>query len=371
MRRAMVWTLLMVLCLGLVRPATAGWFRVGHHFGHVRHFGHTYRHWVHRPVVRHHFHHRYARSFVYRHPHFHGHFGFPWHGVVRRHVWFPVHRHHFWSPVWSVPVYSTPVYWGPVHSGHPFCAVNEPILGASIDYGYASAVPVVATPGQSQIIEFGREAGQERGVDHAAWSALLASYRASLPPAASGPTWETPAARLVNYGDRLFRGEFYAEALAKYDAAAGLTEHAAAIEARRGYALLALERYSLAAAALRDSLRQDAEYLRSGFQSSELFGAQATQRTGQIEKLAGAALQAEADADLHFLLGVLLHGEGQVERAQAFFQRAADLSGADAAHLDVFLRDRAAPADRWAQRPAPTGQAQASPWKFASHSSQP
>ncbi|MCO6454550.1 MAG: tetratricopeptide repeat protein [Pirellulaceae bacterium] len=371
MRRAIVWTLLMVLCLGLVRPASAGWFRVGHHFGHVRHVGHAYRHWVYRPVVRHHFHHRYARSFVYRHPHFHGHVGFPWHGVVRRHVVFPTGSYHFSSPVWSVPVYSSPVYWGPVYSGYPLCAANEPALGADYGSSYASAVPGARTFNQSKIIEFGRDVGQDVGADRAAWSALLAGYRATLPQAASDPAWETPAARLVNYGDRLFRGEFYAEALAKYDAAARLTDHAAEIEVRRGYALLALQRYSLAAAALRDSLRRDAEYLRSGFRSSELFGAQATQPTAHIEMLAGTALQAEADADLHFLLGVLLHGEGQVERARAFFQRAADLSGGDATHLEVFLRNRAAPADRWAQRPTPAGQPSATAWKFASHTVRP
>ncbi len=324
MRRLLMSLLFVVLLFGLTTSASAGWRYVGRHIGHhghhigrhvgyrghyvgyrgwrVGHWGHhSWNRWAYRPLYRPHFvSYRYPiyRSYGYS---AYGFYGNPWFGAVQGYV----------APV----RYSYPS----VYYAAPYCASYTPS-------------PAETSVG-SKIIEF---AEQDRGTE-----ALLASYRTQSPVDVASLTGH---ARQVNYGDRLFGGSFYGEALRKYDAASQLAPESAEVQFRRGFALIALEQYGQAAAAFKQGLALDASYAPSAGQLATLYGqAGSKARTGHLEAMAGAALSSEPDADLLFVIGLFLHCEGQSQRAAPFFQQAAELASGDAPHLQPFLNPVPAP----------------------------
>ena len=106
---------------------------------------------------------------------------------------------------------------------------------------------------------------------------------------------------------------------------------------RQGYALAAMGRYDLAARAIKRGLGLDPTWPRSDFNNHELYGDNRLAKTAQLDAMAKAAEEKPHDADLLFLLGVLLHFDGQPDRAATFFKRAGQLAGGDDAHLRAFM----------------------------------
>ena len=95
---------------------------------------------------------------------------------------------------------------------------------------------------------------------------------------------------------------------------------------RQGFAYIAAGRYDRATEAFREGFARDPNYLDSSFRLGDLYGADESAKQQHQERLAQAALDADQDADLMFLVGLSLHFDGTPDRAEPFFRRAAQLA---------------------------------------------
>jgi tetratricopeptide (TPR) repeat protein len=176
----------------------------------------------------------------------------------------------------------------------------------------------------------------------------------------ASPAMRLKAERYLAEGDALFLEQRFHSALQKYKLASKAAPDMAESHWRRGHGLVATGNFDLAAAAFKRALLFDADPHRGGFRLDELYGPAAMAKTVHLERLAEHALEHEHSADAYFLLGVFLAYDGQRERADKFFARALDLSGAGGWHVAAFL-DAAAPPAR--PRPALAAPAAAEPAK--------
>jgi len=144
--------------------------------------------------------------------------------------------------------------------------------------------------------------------------------------------------KLIGAGDTLFEAQRYVDANTRYRRAARAAPTLAEPYLRQGFALVALGSYDAAAGAFQRGLRIDPAWPGSDFTLAELYGDNALAKSGQLDALAKASEDDPKSADLLFLVGVLLHFDGQPDRARPFFQRAAQLAGENDGHIRAFLR---------------------------------
>jgi len=143
-------------------------------------------------------------------------------------------------------------------------------------------------------------------------------------------------------GDNLFAKQKAHEALQQYKKATQTAPDLTSGYIRQGFALLATNRYELAATAFERGLSFDPGYVNSGFQLNEIYQENQIAKNGHLDGLARTALTGEANAELLFLVGAFLHFDGEPERAARFFTKAAELERGDAPHIDAFLHPVAA-----------------------------
>jgi len=144
------------------------------------------------------------------------------------------------------------------------------------------------------------------------------------------------AQKYIGYGDTHFQNEKYADAYIRYRRAVREAPDLPDGYFREGYALVAQGKYELAARAFKQGLALDPAWPGSGFSSRQLYGNNDTAMKAHVEALAAAAEKAPDDPDPMFLLGVLLHFDGQPNRAELFFGQATRLNRGDDAHLQAF-----------------------------------
>ena len=144
------------------------------------------------------------------------------------------------------------------------------------------------------------------------------------------------AQKYIGYGDTHFRKGKYADAYLRYRRAVREAPDLADGHFRKGYGLIARGNYDLAAGAFKRGLALDPAWPDSGFSSRQLYGNNDAAKKVHLDALAKAAEKAPDDHDLMFLLGVLLHFDGQPDRATLFFRQAALLNHGDDAHLRAF-----------------------------------
>jgi tetratricopeptide (TPR) repeat protein len=153
----------------------------------------------------------------------------------------------------------------------------------------------------------------------------------------SNPEYRRKAEQHLAQGDRLFREQKYSQALDRYKQAAAMAGDLAEAQWRKGHAYLATHRYELAAASFKRALVLNPDAARDGFDLGRLYGAGATVKISHLEALAGETLVRGDSAEHYFLLGVFLRYDGQAERAEKFFVKAAELAGRDGGYLASFL----------------------------------
>ena len=100
--------------------------------------------------------------------------------------------------------------------------------------------------------------------------------------------------------------------------------------------MIATGNYELAGGAFKRAIALSDDTTRRGFLLSDLYGTAVLTKNGHLEALAGHALERSGSSDPYFLLGVFLTYDGQHERAEKFFERAADLAGISGGHIAAF-----------------------------------
>ena len=154
------------------------------------------------------------------------------------------------------------------------------------------------------------------------------------------------AGKFIGYGDALFAKQSYLAAAARYRTAAGIAADMAEPAMRQGFALVAMGSYESAAKAFRRGLAIRPDWSDSPFRLRDIYGADVLAKTSHFEALA-AAVEANAfDADLIMVLAIELYFDGERERADLFFARAAQLGANEDRSLSAFLAHPAAAGER-------------------------
>lgn len=161
--------------------------------------------------------------------------------------------------------------------------------------------------------------------------------RVAANPAANAGASEL-AQKYIAYGDALFAKQKYVEANERYRKAARTSPQFAAAWFRQGFALAAIGRCDMAAAAVKRGLKLDPAWPKSDFDLDQLLAANKPAKSALLEALANAVLAKPADADRLFVLGVWLHFDGQADRATTVFERAEQIAGNNVGHIEAFLR---------------------------------
>ena len=136
---------------------------------------------------------------------------------------------------------------------------------------------------------------------------------------------------------RLIADGKYAAAYSRYKKAADAAPALADAYFRQGFALIALGNYPQAAKVLKRGLEIAPDWPRSGFHVQGLYGTNPGAKTAHVGALSQAVVDQPHDPDLPFVLGVLVHFDGEPDRAVPLFERAARLTVGSDAHLRAFL----------------------------------
>jgi tetratricopeptide (TPR) repeat protein len=143
--------------------------------------------------------------------------------------------------------------------------------------------------------------------------------------------------RFIGFGDEQFRRQNHAGAYDRYKKASAAAPDLEQAYFRQAFALVALGRHEMAAAALRRGLRFQPDWARTRFWIGELYGDNQRSKTAHLEALAEAVAEQPENADLLFLLGVWLYCDRQPERARNFFLHARELEPGGVGHITAFL----------------------------------
>jgi tetratricopeptide (TPR) repeat protein len=164
------------------------------------------------------------------------------------------------------------------------------------------------------------------------------------------------AEKLIAEADEFFKAQNFHSALQKYKLAASTAPDVPEAFWREGHALVATHNYELAATAFKRAIALTEDLSRGGFRLSDIYGGAKMTKQQHLESLAEWAATKRNSSDPYFLIGLFLEYDGQLARAEKFFQKANELAGISGGHIAVFL-DPVAPSllksvERTAAKPA-------------------
>lgn len=145
------------------------------------------------------------------------------------------------------------------------------------------------------------------------------------------------ARHFLTLGDTYFASQKYSNAYQRYAQAINAAPRFAEPYLHQAAALVALGRYSMAARMFKRGAQLDPALAQSSFRLETLYGNNRLAKEAHLDALAQAATEQPDDPDLLFLVGCLLHFDGQAPRAKPFFQRASQLAGESGAYVRAFL----------------------------------
>ena len=199
-------------------------------------------------------------------------------------------------------------------------------------------------------------------------SIFVVRRTAPVVPAIASPASEIPAPRIIvapkraavrvstvagrskarqqiKLGDAAFLTGRYVDALTRYRTAAEAAPDYADAQFRKGQAYIANGKHELAATSFRRGLELDPSATLEGFRLDDLYGVDSVAKGVHLENLAASALMHEDSADTYLLLGLMLRFDGESERAEKFFVKAAALSPEVGKSITVFLPARPSPTE--------------------------
>ncbi|MCA9270598.1 MAG: tetratricopeptide repeat protein, partial [Planctomycetales bacterium] len=154
---------------------------------------------------------------------------------------------------------------------------------------------------------------------------------------ASNAQAKSLAVRYISFGDTQFADQQYHSAAQRYRFAIEAAPDVADAHFRQGFAYIASNRYDFALKSFRKALELEPLFVNSSFRLDDLYGANRLAKGSHIDALARSALIDRGNPDHYFLIGLMLHFDGQRERAVRFFEKAESLAGEDASHIQAFL----------------------------------
>ncbi|MFT5522624.1 MAG: tetratricopeptide (TPR) repeat protein [Pirellulaceae bacterium] len=131
----------------------------------------------------------------------------------------------------------------------------------------------------------------------------------------------------VKSGDALFRDKDYDRALLLYDEAIKRSPELAEAHIRRAMTLVAKGEVENAAESFRKALGRTPNPMGYRFALRELYKTNEVDKQAHLDYVATKALKNQADGELFFVLGVMLHLDEQYNRASKFLDFAAKLDG--------------------------------------------
>ena len=167
-------------------------------------------------------------------------------------------------------------------------------------------------------------------------------------PKATNVEQKSKAGKFMAFGDVYFGKQKYLSAVERYKTAAQQAPDLAEPYFRQACAFIALGQYESATKAFRRGLSVRADWANAPFRLDQIYGEDKIAKTTHQENLAKAVEANPVNANLLVALGMHLFFDGQRERADVFFVRAAQLGGNEDKLLDDFL-----------PKPAPAGAAKA------------
>lgn len=247
-------------------------------------------------------------------------------------VWAPsVYYSRVITPTYYAPTY---YYRAPVVVGLPLCSTT-PSTTPTIT---PTAPTIETTPGVQTV-----QAPATNLVADAKQSDPTFRYSSfSAAPAIrpSNLTTLEKALEFVKNGDIHFKKHRFQAALQEYKAATRMAPDLAEGHFKQGFALVATNRYDLAADAMKRGMRTYPVTPSGPISLDVLYNGSALAQDAHRESLALAALDSMRDGDLFMLVGMYLKHEGQVERSVKFFRKAESLMNSeDAALLRTMLQD--------------------------------
>ena len=296
--------------------------------------------------------------------HHHGYYGGHYHighrhyGYYHRNYYRPYYSYYPRTYIrYSVPYYRSyyrsyyPSYYYPSYYGGYGCASTSPgtyvpgVVAAPVAPVYADASRAYGPDAVKEFLGIDRDfakgplAPQPLVVDvkPSERAIVAAPAEEKDEPAPSNTAARQRAEKFVSFGDSKFGDQEYHSAAQRYRFAIEAAPDVANAHFRQGFAYIASNRYELAAKAIRRGLKLDPLFVNSSFRVDDIYGPHRLAKGSHLDGLAKSALIDRGNADFYFLLGVMLHFDGQQDRAVKFFERANTLAGEDNAHIQAFL----------------------------------
>jgi tetratricopeptide (TPR) repeat protein len=155
-------------------------------------------------------------------------------------------------------------------------------------------------------------------------------------------------------GDEWFAKQNYLQAYGHYKQAVSAAPTRSEARFRMALALAATRNYSQAVDEIQRAMRINPKWPRDGVPLDELFGADnVLSKNAVLHKMASWVGEDIRDPDRLFLMGVLLHFNGDIDKSRVFMEAAFELAP-NRSYAQAFLEaDAAQRADRPAEEPRP------------------
>jgi tetratricopeptide (TPR) repeat protein len=259
-------------------------------------------------------------------------------------------------------------YYGPLGGYTPY--ITTPYANTSFGYPnfgpYYSYVPLAPVVRQARPWQDPADAGlqgngaQQNGAGNQAGGARQPPP--PQPPQANAKIFPKPVSgdalrRSLRYqaqGDEWFAKQNYLQAYGHYKQAVSATPTRSEARFRMALALAATRNYSQAVDEIQRAMRINPKWPREGVPLDELFGADnILSKNAVLHKLASWVGEDIRDPDRLFLMGVLLHFNGDVDKSRVFMEAAFELAP-NRAYAQAFLEaDAGQRADLPAEEPRP------------------
>jgi tetratricopeptide (TPR) repeat protein len=240
----------------------------------------------------------------------------------------PLYAYPYYDPYWSYG-YGTGIYYDPATNSAAYY-LPPAYAPAELNFGPLAMERFLGIPRAPVVVP--PPAGVAADAADAADDGLTAAEIAGR-LRKSNPEARANAKQFIQFGDTRFAKQEFHTARQYYRSAIETAPDLVDAYVREGFALIAVNQYRTATRALKIAIELDPDYVKSGFRLDDLYRDNGLAKGAHLESVANKALRTPDDADLLFLVGMMLYVDGEHERAYKFLGKAAQLGGPEATRL--------------------------------------